>query len=105
MKNQKQPMKPKSELIKAIVLDERIVIVRGQKVILDADLAEVYGVSTKALNQAIKLNEERFHGDISFLLNPEEKAEVVTICDHLSRLKFSPVLPRAFNERYFMLHI
>ena len=98
MKNQKTPMKPKSGLIKAVVLDERILTIRGQKVILDADLAEVYGVSTKALNQAIKRNEERFPGDFSFLLNSAEKTEVVTSCDHLSRLRFSAVLPRAFTE-------
>ena len=70
-------MKPKSWLVKAIVLDERILTIRGQKVILDADLAEVYGVSTKALNQVINRNDERFPADFSFLLNPVEKAEVV----------------------------
>lgn len=43
-------------------------------------------------------NTERFPSNFSFLLNAEEKTEVVTICDHLSRLKFSPVLPRAFTE-------
>jgi len=73
-------------------------MIRGHNVILDSDLAELYGVATKALNQAIKRNAERFPPDFSFLLSPDEKAEVVTICDHLLRLKFSPVLPRAFTE-------
>ena len=79
-------------------LDERILTIRGQKVILDADLAELYGVTTKALNQAIKRNAERFPCDFTFVLSAEEKAQVVTDCDHLMRLKFSPVLPRALTE-------
>ncbi len=64
-------------------LDGRILAIRGRRVILDADLAKLYGVSTKALNQAIKRNGARFPGDFSFLLTDEEKAEVVTNCDHL----------------------
>jgi hypothetical protein len=75
-----------------------ILSVRGHKVILDADLAGLYGVSTKALNQAIKRNIRRFPADFVFSLTEEEKTEVVTICDHLSRLRFSPVLPYAFTE-------
>jgi hypothetical protein len=98
MKNRKKLRYPKAELATAIPLDERLLTVRGQKVILDADLAEVSGGATKALNQAIKRNAERFPSDFSFLLNAQEKTEVVTICDHLSRLRFSPVLPRAFTE-------
>ncbi len=65
---------------------------------LDADLAELYGVPTKVLNQAVKRNAERFPLDFAFRLRQREKAEVVTICDHLSRLRFSPVLPYAFTE-------
>jgi hypothetical protein len=65
---------------------------------LDADLAEMYGVPTKALNQAIKRNLERFPGDFMFQLAANEKREVVTNCDHLKRLQFSPVLPYAFTE-------
>ena len=69
-----------------------------QKVILDADLAELYGVSTKAFNQAVKRNQDRFPEDFLFRLPPEEKAEVVTNCDHLGRMKYSHVLPSAFTE-------
>jgi hypothetical protein len=65
---------------------------------VDFDLADLYGVPTKALNQAVNRNHQRFPQDFAFVLSPEEKAEVVTNCDHLSRLKFSPVLPRAFTE-------
>jgi len=75
-----------------------IVIIRDQNVILDADLAVLYGVSTKALNQAVKRNRERFPDDFMFRLTPAEKEEVVTGCDRLERLKFSPTLPHAFTE-------
>ena len=78
---------------------ERIILaIRGQRVILDADLAALYGVTTKSLNQAVKRNAERFPEDFAFQLTEAERAEVVTNCDHLARLKFSPVLPRAFTE-------
>jgi ORF6N domain len=78
--------------------DRLIITLRGQRVILDADLAAIYGVSTKRLNEQVKRNEERFPGVFAFQLAVAEKAEVVAICDHLRRLKFSPVLPRTFTE-------
>jgi len=58
----------------------------------------VYGVLTKVLNQAVKRNKERFPVDFMFQLTKEEKDAVVTNCDHLKRLKFSPNLPHAFTE-------
>lgn len=76
----------------------RIVVIRDQRVMLDADLAELYGVPTKALNQAVRRNRDRFPPDFTFRLTKKEKTEVVTNCDHLSRLRFSPVLPHAFTE-------
>lgn len=80
-------------------VEESILTIRGMKVILDADIAELYGVSTKRLNQAVKRNLERFPSDFMFQLTSEEKQEVVTDCDHLSSLKFSPTLPYAFTEQ------
>jgi len=65
---------------------------------LDADLADVYRTTTKALNQAVKRNSGRFPADFMFRLTKQEKAEVVTACDHLHRLKYSPNLPFAFTE-------
>ena len=91
-------MKRKLPVIEPAPLETRIVTVRGEKVILDLDLAELYAVTTKALNQAVKRNAERFPSDFAFSLSVAEKAEVVTNCDHLARLKFSPGLPRAFTE-------
>ena len=79
-------------------ISRRILTVRGQSVILDSDLAALYLVSTSALNQAVKRNAGRFPEDFAFRLTTKEKEEVVTKCDHLSRLKFSPVLPFAYTE-------
>jgi hypothetical protein len=76
----------------------RILLLRGHRVMLDADLAELYGVPTKALNQAVRRNKDRFPPDFMFRLTKQEKTEVVTNCDHLQKLKFSPVLPYAFTE-------
>lgn len=79
-------------------IERRILFIRGQRVMLDADLAELYAVPTKALNQAVKRNRDRFPPDFMFRLTRGEKQEVVTNCDHLERLKFSPVLPHVFTE-------
>lgn len=79
-------------------IDRTILVIRGQKVILDADLAALYGVPTKVFNQAVKRNRGRFPSDFMFRLTPEEKTEVVTKCDHLRKLKFSSVPPLAFTE-------
>lgn len=79
-------------------IESRILVVRTQRVIIDADLAALYGVTTKALNQAVKRNAERFPHDFMFQLTAPEKAEVVTVCDHLVGLKFSKALPYAFTE-------
>jgi len=65
----------------------RILELRGRRVIIDADLAVLYGVSTKALNQAVKRNRDRFPAEFMFVLDVSEKLEVVTICDHLRQIK------------------
>jgi ORF6N domain len=79
-------------------IEGRIQVIRGLRVIIDADLATLYGVPTKALNQAVKRNAARFPPDFMFQLDAPEKAQVVTNCDHLSKLKFSRALPFAFTE-------
>ena len=68
---------------------DRILSIRGHRVMIDADLAEVYDVATRALNQAIKRNAERFPEDFAFHLTAEEKRELVTNCDRFGRLKHS----------------
>lgn len=80
-----------------------ILMLRGERVIVDADLAALYGVTTKALNQAVKRNAKRFPRDFMFRLTRAEKQEVVTNCDHLAALKFSPNLPLAFTEHGAMM--
>ena len=63
------------------VIEEKILYVRGQKVMVDRDLAQLYGVSTKTLNQAVKRNRSRFPEDFMFPLNRKEAKQLVTICD------------------------
>ncbi len=79
-------------------VEQRILFIRGEKVILDADLAAFYGVPTKRLNEQVKRNKGRFPADFMFELTGIEKDEVVANCDHLSRLKYSKALPYAFTE-------
>lgn len=85
-------------LVPEEVIERKILLIRGQKVMLDTDLANIYDVPTKVFNQAVKRNRDRFPDDFMFQLTKEEKVEVVTNCDHLKKLKFSPSLPNAFTE-------
>jgi len=86
-------------LIPLEIIENKILMIRGHRVMLDRDLAALYEVSTKALNQAVKRNLESFPEDFMFTLNLTEKAGVVTICDHLKAIKYSPQLPYAFTEQ------
>jgi hypothetical protein len=79
-------------------IESRIVVMRGQRVMIDADLALLYGEPTKRLNEQVKRNADRFPRDFMFRLTAAEKAEVVANCDHLEQLKFSKALPYAFTE-------
>lgn len=90
-------IKPSETLHETLILN-KILHLRGKKVMIDRDLAELYGVSTKQLNQQVKRNKFRFPEDFMFQLSTQEKEEVVTICDHLTPLKYSKTLPYAFTE-------
>ncbi len=70
------------------IIEQRILLIRGEKVTIDADLADFYGVSTKCFNEQVKRNRSRFPGDFVIRLTAEEKAEVVANCDHLHKLKY-----------------
>ncbi|MBI5816036.1 MAG: ORF6N domain-containing protein [Nitrospinae bacterium] len=85
-------------LVPTEVIEKKILLMRGEKVMLDTDLAALYGVTTRRLNEQVKRNRERFPEEFMFQLTEHEKAEVVANCDHLMRLKFSPNLPYAFTE-------
>ena len=87
------------EIITSESIEQRILLIRSKKVMLDRDLAALYGVETKVLNQAVKRNEKRFPPDFIFQLTKEEKVELVTNCDRFQKLKHSTVLPRAFTEQ------
>lgn len=75
-----------------------ILTIRNRRVILDTDLARIYGVQTKRLNEQVKRNKARFPYDFMFQLKDEELKEVVANCDHLENLKFSNSNPYAFTE-------
>ena len=80
-------------------IEEMIITLRGVRVIVDRDLATLYGVETKALNQAVRRNLNRFPSRFRFQLTKEEVNEVVTKCDHLLSIKYSPTLPYVFTEQ------
>ena len=80
-------------------LMKRILNVRGKMVMVDRDIADLYKVPTKALNQAVKRNIERFPDRFRFCLTAEEKNGVVTNCDHLAALRFSHAPVYAFTEQ------
>ena len=88
-----------TKLVPQEMIEKKIFLIRGHKVMLDSDLATLYDVPTKALNQAVKRNRRRFPADFMFRLTEKEKTEVVTNCDHLNSLKFSPNCPYAFTEQ------
>ena len=79
-------------------IENRIFTIRGQKVMIDRDLAELYGVKTMVLNQAVKRNIERFPSNFMFKLNNDELQELITICDRFKTLKHSSSTPYAFTE-------
>ena len=91
-------MPKKKAIVSVGKIERRILLIRGEKVIVDADLAEFYGVPTKRLNEQVKRNKDRFPDDFMFQLSAEEKSEVVANCDHLSKLKYSTTLPYVFTE-------
>ena len=88
----------KKILMPDLAVISKIIQLRGKRVILDRDIAELYGIPTKRLNEQVKRNLQRFPEDFMFQLSQEEKLEVVANCDHLEGLKFSNQLPFAFTE-------
>lgn len=82
------------------VIESRIHLIRGVRVMLDSDLAELYDVATKALNQAVERNSERFPEDFSFVLTPHEftdlRSQIVTSSSTYGGRRYSP---RVFTEQ------
>ena len=80
-------------------IENRILTFRGKPVMIDRDLAELYGVETKRLNEQVKRNIERFPESFRFQLNDLERYELVTNCDRFNGLKHSSSNPFAFTEQ------
>jgi hypothetical protein len=87
------------ELVVQGEIGSRIYTMRNEQVLIDRDLAELYGVETKRLNEQVKRNSERFPSDFMFQLNDDEKNELVAKCDRFNKLKHSTVNPYAFTEQ------
>ncbi|MDD3004266.1 ORF6N domain-containing protein [Flavobacterium sp.] len=85
-----------NELLK---IENHIFTFRGLQVMLDRDLATMYHVETKVLNQAVKRNSDRFPDAFRFQLSDEEKTELVTNCDRLANLKHASTNPYVFTEQ------
>ena len=79
-------------------IEEIILLIRDQKVILDRDLAKIYGVETKNLNRQVKRNKDRFPKEFMFQLSVREKKELVTKWHRFRSMKHTSSLPYAFTE-------
>jgi hypothetical protein len=85
------------EMNKSVIIN-KILELRGTKVMIDKDLAELYGVTTKRLNEQVKRNLKRFPEDFMFQVTEIEKELLIQTYSHLEGLKFSHVLPYVFTE-------
>ncbi len=83
----------------AIQVERRIYLIRGEKVMLDFELPELYRVETRALKQAVRRNADRFPGDFMFKLNANEMGSLVSQNVIPSRGKFGGARPMAFTEQ------
>ena len=79
-------------------VQDKFIVIQNQNVLLDSDVAALYGVDTNDVNQAVKRNPEKFPEGYIIGLTESEKKEVATNCGNL-KIKFSPVLPNAFPEK------
>lgn len=87
------------EIKKTGEVESRVLTLRGQQVLIDRDVAELYGVTTKEVNQAVRNNPDKFPEDYMFGLQRAEKQELVKKIDRFETLKHSAVNPRAFTEK------
>ena len=92
----KQLLPTEGDIMPTNHIENLILDIRGQQVMLDRDLANLYGVDTKVLNQAVKRNIERFPVHFRFQLSDLERDKLVTNCDRLQMLKHSNVNPFVF---------
>jgi len=88
-----------SEIVRFEDVERRVLTIRGQQVLIDRDVAELYGVETKKVNQAVKRNLDKFPMGYILAFNESEKHELVTNCDRFDMLKHSTALPTAFTKK------
>ena len=86
------------DIVRLNEIEERIMVIRNIPVLLDSDVAYLYGVETMRINEAVKNNPDKFPAKYMFELNKDEKIKVIENFDN-PKIKFSPVLPKAFSER------
>jgi len=79
-------------------VQDKIITIQNKNVLLDSDVAWLYGVDTNDVNQAVKRNPDKFPEGYIIVLTDSEKKEVATICGN-PKIKFSPTLPNAFTEK------
>jgi len=87
-----------NEIVKLSDVQDRIITIREQNVILDSDVAELYSVETREVNQAVKNNPNKFPDGYVFKINKKEKEKVIKIFDN-PKIKFSPTLPNSITEK------
>ena len=87
------------EIINTGDVRNKVIVLRGQNVLLDRDVALLYGVDTRSINQAVKNNLEKFPNGYLIPLNDNEKEELIKNFDRFESMKHSPVPPTAFTER------
>jgi hypothetical protein len=87
------------DIIKYDQVQEKIFEIRNEKVIIDSDVAELYGVETKRVNEAVKNNPEKFPNGYLIELTNQEKNELVENFDRFDKLKHSTVAPKGFTEK------
>ena len=92
-------MKKKMKIVKVGQIDKAILLIRGHKVLLDRDLAGLYGVETKTLNRAVKRNLQRFPRDFMFELTADEAESLRYQFGTLKKGEHSKYLPRVFTEQ------
>ena len=80
-------------------VENRIITLRDQQVILDSDVADLYGVETKRINEAVSNNPDKFPKGYILELSDNEKIELVENFDRFNRQKHSTSLPKAFTEK------
>ena len=88
--NNDEPVANCDHLLTITPIEDMIITLRGVQVIVDRDLATLYGVETKRMNEQVRRNLNRFPSRFRFQLTQEEVNEVVANCDHLLSIKYSP---------------